>query len=94
MALDGDRPAAIAAMFVQGGYAWFDMAGTLSEYRGRGAQGALLQRRIRDAARMGCRWIVVETAEETPERSAPSYRNTLRSGFQVAYLRPNYMLAF
>jgi hypothetical protein len=94
VAYDSENPAAIGAMFVQGEYAWFDMAGTLSEYRGRGAQGAILQTRIRDAAAMGCRWIVVETAEDTPERSAPSYRNTLRSGFRVAYLRPNYMLAF
>jgi GNAT superfamily N-acetyltransferase len=94
MAYETDRPAAIGAMFVRGAYAWFDMAGTLAEYRGRGAQGALLQIRIRDAAAMGCRWIVAETAEETPDRSAPSYRNTLRSGFRVAYLRQNYMGAF
>jgi len=94
LAYDSEKPAAIGAMFVQGEYAWFDMAGTLPEYRGRGAQGAILEIRIRDAAAMGCRWIVVETAEDTPEKPAPSYRNTLRSGFRVAYLRPNYMLAF
>jgi GNAT superfamily N-acetyltransferase len=94
MAYESNKPAAIGAMFVRGAYTWFDMAGTLSEYRGRGAQGALLEIRIRDAAAMGCRRVVVETAEETPERSAPSYRNTLRSGFRVAYLRQNYMRAF
>jgi len=94
VAYEAEKPAAIAAMFVRGDYAWFDMAGTLSQYRGRGAQGALLETRIKDARAMGCRYIAVETAEDTPDRPAPSYRNTLRSGFRVAYLRQNYMLAF
>jgi predicted acetyltransferase len=29
-------------------------AATLPEYRGRGAQGALMARRMRDAAELGC----------------------------------------
>ena len=34
---------------------------------------------------------VVETAEERPGYPAPSLRNALRLGFEVAYTRPNYI---
>ena len=80
-------------MFVSGDRAWLDFAATLPEYRGRGAQAALLARRIVDAAQLGCRWLVVETAEETPQRGAPSFRNMLRFGFRQAYVRPNFIYA-
>lgn len=92
MAYDGDTPVATAAIFIDGENGWIDFTSTLPEYRGRGAQGALVERRIADAAALGCKRLVVETAEETPERSAPSYRNMKRFGFQTAYLRPNYIL--
>jgi hypothetical protein len=46
---------------------------------------------MRDAAGDGCRWVSVETAEQTPEREAPSFRNLTRLGFTVAYRRPNYL---
>ena len=41
------------------------------------------------AAELGCRHTLVETAEDTPRRGAPSSRNALRFRFQEAYLRPN-----
>ncbi len=94
MAFDKDKPAATAGFFLEGEYAWIDFASTLSEYRGRGAQGALVERRIRDAKDMGCRWLVVETAQQTPEKEAPSYRNMIRYGFKLAYTRPNYIFEF
>ncbi|MCP4685890.1 MAG: hypothetical protein GY867_10655 [bacterium] len=53
-----------------------------------------MQRRIDDAIAQGCKHLVVETAEETHERSAPSYSNMLRFGFEVAYFRPNYLFKF
>ena len=62
-AFDGDRPVATAAAFFQGEFAWIDFAATLSDYRGRGGQAALLARRASDAIELGCRWLVVETAE-------------------------------
>ena len=34
---------------------------------------------------------VVETAEDTPQRNAPSYRNMLSFGFREVYVRPNYI---
>lgn len=94
MAFDNDRPVATGAFYVNGEYAWIDFATTLPEYRGRGAQTAIAERRAKDAAALGCRWLVVETAEETSEHPAPSYRNMIRLGFQVAYIRPNYIYKF
>jgi ribosomal protein S18 acetylase RimI-like enzyme len=91
LAYEGREPIAAAAMFVAGESAWFGFAGTAAEWRGRGAQTALVLRRLKDAAAEGCRWVSVETAEQTPEREAPSFRNLRRLGFEVAYLRPNYL---
>ncbi len=91
LAFDGDMPVATGALFVDGDTAWLDFATTDPDYRGRGAQSALLACRIRDAAELGCDILVVETAEDRPEKPAPSYRNQLRFGFQVEYVRPNYI---
>lgn len=94
MAFDGDRPVATGAMYIKNEYGWIDLAATLENYRGRGAQASILTQRIYDASRAGCRWLVAETAEETPDRSVPSYRNMVRYGFEVAYIRPNYLYSF
>lgn len=90
-AMDGETPVAAASLFVSGEYASLAMAATLEGYRGRGAQSALLARRIRDARTMGCRHLFSETAEDTPRKSSPSFRNLRRFGFKLAYLRPNYI---
>lgn len=91
LAFDGDVPVAAASMFVQRDTARLTGAGTLQEHRRRGAQGALLTRRIRDAAALGCDLLTVETAEDPPERPNPSFHNMLRCGFQLAYLQPNFV---
>ncbi|MDH3891021.1 MAG: GNAT family N-acetyltransferase [candidate division Zixibacteria bacterium] len=91
IAFDGDTPVATAAAFFQEECAWIDFAATLPDYRGRGGQAALLAQRAIDATDLGCKWLVVETAEQTAEQSAPSYRNMVRYGFEVAYIRPNYL---
>jgi GNAT superfamily N-acetyltransferase len=91
LAFDGARAVASGALFADGSRAWLDFATTDPEYRGRGAQSALLARRINDAAELGCDLLVVETAEDRPEKPAPSFRNQLRFGFEVAYARPNYI---
>ncbi len=91
MAFDEDAPAATGAMFVEGEWCWIDLAATVPAYRKRGAQAAILARRFRDARELGCKYVVVETAEESPEKSAPSYRNMRRYGFRIAYVRQNYM---
>ena len=91
MAFDDERPIAGAAMFVQDGGAWFGVAGTAADARNRGAQTALLARRLSDAKRLGCSWVTAETSPDTAERPNPSYRNMLRAGFRVAYLRDKYV---
>jgi len=91
LAWDGDTPVAGAALFVQGDVGWLGVASTLPAARRRGAQGALMARRIEDGRALGCRWFVTETGEDTPERPNPSFRNMLRSGFALGYHRANYM---
>jgi len=94
IAFDGAEPVATGAIYINGKYGWIDFASTLQSHRGRGAQSSILAKRIKDAASAGCKWLTVETAEQTPEKSAPSYRNMRRYGFEVAYLRPNYIYTF
>jgi hypothetical protein len=91
MAYEGEEPIGAAAMYLNGEAAWFGFAATTAGRRGRGAQTALVIRRLRDAQAAGCRWVSVETAEQTSEHQAPSYRNLVRLGFSVAYRRPNYL---
>jgi len=91
LAFDGNKPVAVAAMFVKGETAWLGFASMLKKYRRRGGQGALFARRIQDGLALGCKWFVTETGEDTPEDPNPSYHNMLRSGFQLAYLRRNYV---
>lgn len=91
MAFDGEIPVATGAFFLAGDLAWIDFAVTMEGKRGQGAQSALVARRIRDAAALGCQGFVVETAEQTPSKEAPSFRNMRRFGFEVQYARPNYV---
>ena len=55
-------------------------AGTLSEFRGRGLQTALLRARLASAAAAGCEYAVIVTQGGTT-----SQRNCERLGFRVAY---------
>ena len=91
IAFDGDRAIGTAALYVSGPAAWCGFAATLASDRGRGAHCALLAARVREAAEQGCEVVTCETAEETPERPNPSFRNMRRMGFEVAYFRPNYL---
>jgi len=90
-AVSGSKPVAAAAMFINGNVASLAISGTLPEYRGLGAQTALITRRINDAYRAECKYMVVETAEDKPDKSSASNRNMKRFGFREAYLRPNYI---
>jgi hypothetical protein len=72
---DGDHPVASASVFISGDWAWLGMGSTLALHRGRGAQSAMFARRI----------------EDTRESRNPSYRNMLRAGFKLVYMRPNYV---
>lgn len=94
LAFDGERAVGTAALAIDGKVGWLSFASTLAEARGLGSQSALVARRIMDAKAAGCEILSVETSEETPEKEAPSYRNVMRSGFQVGYVRPNYLYRF
>lgn len=85
---------AAASMFVCGKYASLAIAGTLPDERGKGAQSALILRRINDAFDAGCEYIIVETAEDKPEKPSASNRNMKKLGFKLAYLRPNFIYEF
>jgi hypothetical protein len=91
LAWDGKEPIAGAALFVHGDTGWLGVASTLPAARRRGAQSALMARRIEDGRALGCRWFVTETGEDTPARPNPSFRNMLRAGFVLGYHRVNYM---
>ena len=91
MAFDGDEPVAVAGLRVYAQAAWCCMAATLKSHRGRGAQSALLARRIRDAAIAGCSWVTCESISKSPEEPSDSKRNMLRAGFVPAYDRLSYV---
>ena len=90
VAYDGDRPAGAGALYVEGSVGWFGFGATLPEYRGRGAQSAILAARIEDARRQGCGTVVTETGELADDRPSSSYRNIVRAGFREAGVRRNY----
>jgi hypothetical protein len=85
LAWDGSEPVAAASLRVAGETAWLGMDATLPSHRTRGAQSALIERRIKDAAAAGARLLVAETAEDSG-----SFRNYSQAGFQLAYLRDNF----
>jgi Acetyltransferase (GNAT) domain len=91
VAYDGETPAATGAVFVHGDVGWFGMAGTLPEFRRRGAQNAILAARIRAAAAAGAKTLVTETGERVEGKVGNSYRNIERAGFEFRYVRPNYL---
>ena len=84
-------PAATGAVFVTGDVGWLGMAGTLPEFRRRGAQTALLGARIDAAREAGCNVVATETGEPIEGRPSNSYRNIVRAGFEPLYVRQNYL---
>jgi hypothetical protein len=92
LVFDENRAVAAAALRVRGDVGWLGLGATLVEARRRGAHGALLARRVQDAAAAGCRWVVCETTEETAARPNQSYRNMRRAGFEVLYMTENFVL--
>lgn len=87
---DGDTPVSSAALRITADTAWCGLAATLPTHRGRGGQSALFARRIADALDAGCRLIVTETGEDTPQAPNPSYRNMIRAGFRLTHFRDNW----
>jgi len=93
MSFAGDTPAGTGAMFVREEAAWLDWGSTLPAYRGRGGQGMVLCRRIRDALALGCRTLLTTTGEEVAGDPQHSYKNIVRTGFRPVYVRENFVPA-
>jgi hypothetical protein len=89
---DDGRPIAGAALYTHGKHAWCGLGATVESDRKRGAQTALLARRLSDAAELGCEWVSADTVAETADRPNPSYRNMRRVGFSDLYERPNFLV--
>lgn len=60
---------------------------TLKGWRRRGAQAAIIRRRLTDGRRLGCELFTSETAPPLPRMPLVSFRNLRRQGFELAYLR-------
>jgi len=91
LAWAGRVPVATGALRIDGGLAWLGGGATLTSWRRHGAHTALIATRLRRAARAGCRWVWVETAEPEPGRPAGSNRNLIRMGFEPACVKPIYV---
>lgn len=79
--LDGQRAGA-ATLSVYEDTCYLGGAATLPEYRGRGAQTALLDARLNHAAKMGCDLALCECVP-----GSQSQRNQERAGFQVLFTK-------
>jgi hypothetical protein len=86
MAFDGKRPVAIAALAVFEGLGYLFAAATREADRNRGAQQALIARRIEQAAQSGCAIMVSETLSILEH----SLHNLQRAGFRPAYEKEVY----
>jgi len=91
LAYDGEAPAGSGALYVAGEVGWLGIAATVPEHRRKGAQGAVLASRLEAAGAAGCRTVVTETGKLVEDRPSGSYRNIVRSGFEEAYVRPNFL---
>ncbi len=86
-----DKPASVASLYIENETGWLGFAATLKDYRKLGGQHALVRQRLVDGINNGCKNFVVETAENLPDKRSQSYLNLIDMGFELAYLRPNYI---
>jgi len=86
MAFDGRRPVAIAALCIFEDIGYLMAAATAEADRRRGAQQALIARRVAQAEQLGCAMLVSETLHMLEH----SYRNLQRAGFEEVYEKEVY----
>jgi GNAT superfamily N-acetyltransferase len=86
MAFDGGQPVAIAALCIFEDLGYLMAAATAESHRRRGAQQALIARRIAQAEQAGCTMLVSETLYMLEH----SYRNLQRAGFAEVYEKEVY----
>jgi GNAT superfamily N-acetyltransferase len=85
----GGEPLSGAALAMADGVAILFGDATLHAARGRGAQLALIQHRLKIAAETGCEW-----AMATVVPGSASHRNYERLGFELFYMRVNIQSSF
>jgi hypothetical protein len=90
-AFEGGALVACGALYLEGDAAWLGLGATRPTHRRRGAQTALIARRIAIAHAAGARTLSVETTEDTREKPNPSTHNLRRLGFRDLYKRPNWV---
>ena len=93
VAFEGDEPAGAGALYVTGKIGWLGIGATVPEHRGKGAQSALIAKRIEAAAELGCEVVVSETGKPIDGRAGRSYRNLVRAGLEPVYVRPSFQRA-
>jgi GNAT superfamily N-acetyltransferase len=86
MAFDGSRPVAIASLAVFEDLGYLMSATTAESHRRRGAQQALIAKRIEQAEQVGCSMLVSETLYMLEH----SFRNLQRAGFREIYEKEVY----
>jgi GNAT superfamily N-acetyltransferase len=86
MAFDGGRPVAIATLCVFEDLGYLMASATAESHRKRGAQQALIAKRIERAEQIGCSMLVSETLYMIEH----SYRNLQRAGFEEVYEKEVY----
>jgi len=89
VAHEGGTPAAGATVTIRSGTAYFISDSTLTQYRGRGLQRALIEARLAAAVNAGCDIAAVTTLAGTL-----SQRNYERCGFRVVYTKLNMQRDF
>jgi hypothetical protein len=80
-------------LYHDGDWAWLGMGATAPAHRGRGVQGAVMARRIRDAIAAGARHIATETGDPVAGERNDSLANMVRSGFRKVCSRENWRCA-
>ncbi len=95
LAYHGSTPVGAAALLVDGDWGWLFIAAVRPTFRNRGAQTALLARRIADGKKAGVRTFNIGALRPAPGHTDvfASYRNIERFGFKTAYHRKNYVLS-
>jgi GNAT superfamily N-acetyltransferase len=86
MAFDGGRPIATAVLCVFDGLGYLGTALTAEPFRGRGAQQALIAKRIETAASLGCQILVSETLSILEV----SLGNLQKAGFKMIFEKEVY----
>jgi GNAT superfamily N-acetyltransferase len=93
VAFEATDPAGAGALYVTGKIGWLGIGATVPAHRGKGAQSALIAKRIEAAAELGCEVVVSETGKPIDGRAGPSYRNLMRAGLEPVYVRPSFQRA-